>query len=269
MSDQPSDQISKLRLVYITALLSLLGFVLEIGPVAGVFPQVLAALMLELPTLGFLPYLALAASAAVGLHLGEDEPKPKEPPKPEQPAIQAPEGEMAGERVRVRPDLHQLRMLFTAMGGFVLLKALNLAMMWPHAGGQYNLVLAFEFGFLFTTLGWFVMWQFLRWYAQRRKWVRLQQELVGGDVTRVIAVVILIKPIIYFIYTFGIQRLLPNRPQVILDILLYLAVVAGAVVLWNARPLSFRRTLIGLFIVGALIVVLTVLRALLERAGLV
>ena len=67
---------------------TLIGFVLEIGPVAGIFP-VVVALSLELPTLGFLPYLALAASAAVGLHLSEEEPTPKEK-KPEAPGGDVP-----------------------------------------------------------------------------------------------------------------------------------------------------------------------------------
>jgi len=264
---KPSDQTAKLRLVSITAALSLVGFVLEIGPVAGVFPSVFLGLALELPTLGFLPYLALAASAAVGLHLSEEEPTPKEK-KPETPNVQpTPEGEMVGQQVRVRPELHQLRMVFTALGGYALLKGLNLALMWPQAIrygiGPGQLLYAYEFGFVFVALGWFVMWQFLRWYAQRRKWVRLQEELVGGNVTQLIAVFILIKPFVN-ILTMILQRITPN-PLVITAILLNLAVAAAAWLLWTARPVTMRRTVVGLLTTGGIIVLLTILRAIAER----
>ncbi|MHB0937593.1 MAG: hypothetical protein ACYDCO_18895 [Armatimonadota bacterium] len=266
-ASKPTDQLAKTHLVLITAVLALVGFVLEIGPVAGVFPFILVGLALELSTLGFLPYLALAASAAVGLHLSEEEPtaREKKPETPEAPQP-TPEGEMVGQRVRVRPDLHQMRMIFTAIGGYAVLKGLNLALMWPLAPNynisQAQLINAFEFGFVYVALGWLVMWQFLRWYAQRRKWVRLQEELVGGNVTQVVALFILIKPLIN-IGTVILQRITPN-PQLVIAILLNLAVIAGAWLLWTARPVTMRRTVVGLLTVSGVIILLTVIRAVLE-----
>jgi len=271
MSDETrktSDQTAKTHLVLITAALSLIGFVLEIGPVAGIFP-VIIGLSLELPTLGFLPYLALAASAAVGLHMSEDEPTPKEK-KPETPEVQpTPEGEMVGQRVRVRPELAQMRMVFTALGGYALLKGINLALMWPLATTQGSGILpeqllsAFQFGFVYVALGWFVLWQFLRWYAQRRKWVRLQEELVGGNVTRVVALVILIKPVINILLLVKDSHTL--SPLLITEVLPNLAVMVGAWLLWSARPVTMRRTIVGLLTTGGVIVLLTIARSFIER----
>jgi len=263
-----NDQLAKTHLVLITAVLALVGFVLEIGPVAGaVFPTIAIALALELSTLGFLPYLALAASAAVGLHLTEEEPTPKEKksevPEAPQPT---PEGEMVGQRVRVRPDLHQMRMIFTALGGYAVLKGLTLALMWPQATVHYGilpeqLLYLFQFGFVYVALGWLVMWQFLRWYAQRRKWVRLQEELVGGNVTQVVALFVLIKPVI----NIGniVVRFSPT-PSLVIAILLNLAVIAAAWLLWAARPVTLRRTVVGLLTVGGVIILLTVIYAILK-----
>lgn len=256
-----------MHLVLITAVLALVGFVLEIGPVAGaIFPSIAIALALELSTLGFLPYLSLAASAAVGLHLNEEEPTPKEktPEVPE--ATQpTPEGEMVGLRVRVRPDLHQMRMIFTALGGYAALKGLNLALMWPRATVQHGilpeqLISLFEFGLVYVALGWLVMWQFLRWYAQRRKWVRLLDELMGGNVTQVVAIFLLIKPILNI---GGIIRITLN-PSLIVALLLNLAVIAAAWLLWAARPVTLRRTIVGLLTVSGVIILLTVIYAILR-----
>jgi len=260
-----TDQTVKTYLVLITAVLSLIGFALEVGPVAGIFPTILVGLSLELSTLGFLPYLALAASAAVGLHLTEEEPTPKEK-KPEAPEAQpTPEGELVGERVR--PELHQMRMVFTALGGYAVLKGLNLVLMWSlaprYSVSTGQLLSAYEFGFVYVALGWFVMWQFLRWYAQRRKWVRLREELVGGNVTQVVALVILIKPFIIF---FNMIRLgFTFNSLVITTVLLNLAVVAGAWLLWIARPVTLRRTVVGLFTTGGVILLLTIIRAVIEH----
>lgn len=267
MVHPPSDQISKRNVVLVTAALALLGFVLEIGPVAGIFPSVLAALGLEIPALGFIPYLTLAASAALGLHWGEDEPKPKEPPTPEQPAMRAPEGEMVETRARVRPELHQSRMFLLALGGYMLLKGISLTIMWPQ-GELYDLPGAFTFGFFYLALSWLVLWQFLRWHAQRRKWIRIQQELLGGDVTRLVAVILLLRPLIFF-YKVLSQGLTFTSPQVILDSVMHLVVIAAAAVLWSARPLHLRRTLISLFAVGAVFVLLTILRGVLEGMRLI
>jgi len=270
MSDETrktSDQTAKMHLVLITAALSLVGFVLEIGPFAGIFP-VIVGLPLELPTLGFLPYLALAASAAVGLHISEEEPTPKEK-KPEVPEVRpTPEGEMVGQRVRVRPELAQMRMVFTALGGYALLKGINLALMWPLVAAQGSavspeqLLSAFQFGFIYVALGWFVMWQFLRWYAQRRKWVRLQEELVGGNVTYIIAFFILIKPVINLIL-----KSYALSPLIITEVLLNLAVLAAAWLLWTARSVTMRRTIVGLLTIGGAIVLITIALAFIESAG--
>ena len=258
-----SDQTAKLYLVLMTAALALIGFVLEIGPVAAVFPSVLTALALELPTFGFLPYLALAASAAVGLHLFEEEPTPKEKP-PATPGQPLPEGEAVGQQVRVRPELHQSRMFFTALVGYALLKGVNLALMWqPAQAAGINLLRAFSFGFVYVALGWFVMWQFLRWYARRRKWIRLQDELVGGDVTRIIAVVALINPVIFVVRDMVLQRLALS-PPVITNLLLHLSLMAMAALLWYAHPVILRRTVAGLFAVGGAIILLTILQAILN-----
>ena len=267
---QLNDQTAKLYLVLITGVLALIGYVLEVGPVnsvfpvTSIFPTVALGLSLTLPALGFLPYLALAASAAVGLHLAEEEPTPKEE-KPEVPEVKpTPEGEMVGERVRVRPELHQLRMVFTALGGYALLKGISVALMWqPAQAVNINLLSAFRFGFFFIALGWLVMWQFLRWYAQRRKWIRLQEELVGGNVTRVVAPIILIQPVLYFAGLL-FQRMV-IVPQVLIAILLHLTLVAAAALLWYARPLTLHRTVLGLLLTGGAVIILTALQAIVQR----
>ncbi|HOF89800.1 MAG TPA: hypothetical protein PLZ36_17110, partial [Armatimonadota bacterium] len=210
-----TDATRKYRIVLIVGALSLIGFVLEVGPLGGVFslansgPPVASALTLELAALGFLAYLALAASAAVGLHLGEEEPKPKEkddaerrPPEPVIGTVEMPhKPEGAAEGVRVRPDLHQLRMFFTALAGYSLLKGISLSLMLgaaaPYGIGLAALLRAFSFGLTVIAIGWFLLWQFLRWYAQEQRWVRLQDELVGGDVFRAVAAVLLLKPAIF------------------------------------------------------------------------
>lgn len=264
----PSDQTLKLSIVLATGVLALTGFFLEVGPVGGAFQLALLGFQIELPALGFLAYLALAASAVVGLHISEKEPVAKEE-EAEAPTAKPGQGEAARERVRVRPELHQLRMFITALGGFVLLKSLSIALMWQTSLARSpvtlsQLIQAFQFGFFFTALGWFVLWQFLRWYAERRRWERLQRELVGANVTRIIAVVVLIKPLVYFI-SFALNSLPPaSMEQRSLALLLHLAVVFGAVVLWAARPRRLRQAVIGLFITEAIIIALTVYLAVAE-----
>ena len=258
----PSDQTIKLHIVLITAALALVGFFLEIGPVGGAFLLVSLGLTVELPALGFLPYLALAGAAAVGLHLTETEPLPKEQPPmvPGQPVVS--QAETASAYTSVRPELHQMRMLFTAMGGYVVLKSLNLALMAPNHLGPDQLVSAFEFGFIYVALGWFILWQFLRWTAQQRRWIRLQEELVGADVSRFLAVVILAKPVSFFVITTlkPLQDVLP-----VFTLLLNLAIIVAAILLWYARPETVRRTITGLLAVGGSIIVLTIARAVMER----
>lgn len=257
-----SDQIRKLQLVLITAALSLVGFFLEIGPLGGAFVLVTSGLTVELPTLAFLPYLALAASAAIGLHLSEDEPVPKEPPPTasDQPVVS--QTETAQPYTRVKPELQQLRMLFTALGGYAVLKSLSLALMTPYHLGADQLVKAFEFGFIYVALGWFLLWQFLRWYAEQHRWVRLQHELVGGEVSRILAVVMLVKPL-SFLITATLQH--TPDPLPLFSLLLNMAIVIAAILLWYARPYTLRRTIIGLSTTGGAIIILTLARAFFER----
>lgn len=265
---KPTDQTAKLHCVLIAAALGLVGFLLEVGPVGGVFSltasglPIFTGLTLELLTLGFLAYLALAASTAVGLHLSEEEPTPKEGPR-EPTEATAGAGPAVGERVAVRPELHQMRMYFTALGGYAILKGMNVLLLSRYGLTTGQLTRLFEFGFIFTALGWFVLWQFLRWYAQRRRWVRLQAELIGGDVTQLVAVAVLVKPLVFF-FTTARNGLAPGLLTV-LAVLLHLSIVATALLLWSARPLTLRRTLISLGVVGVAVLFLTLALAIAER----
>lgn len=276
---QQTDATRKYRIVLIVGALSLIGFFLEAGPIGGAFSlsnaglPVNASLTLEMATLGFLAYLALAASAAVGLHLGEEEPTPKEtkdeeetpPIEPVIGTVEMPrEPEGAAERVRVRPELSQMRMFFTALAGYGVLKGISLTIMFSSLRSAAVLLQAFSFGLLFTAIGWFLMWQFLRWYAQEKRWIRLQDELVGGDVFRVIGVVLLFKPA-GFLYALIMGRFALNDSLILLAALLHLTLVAAAVLLWLATPTTFRRTLIGLGITGVVIVILTLVLAVVEK----
>ncbi len=264
-----TDQTVKLRIVLLTAAFALVGFVLEIGPVGGVFSlinkhqRIADALTLELQTFGFLAYLALAASAFVGLHPSEEEPTPKETP-PGEPALKAAgKGDTAGEEVRVRPELHQMRMIFTALGGYTLFKGISLMLMAHYGIDIAERLRLFNFGFFYVALAWLVMWQYLRWYAQRRKWIRLQAELVGVDVTRVVAVIVLLTPLLFAI---NLARGVVGGAHV-LEItagLLYLVIVIAAILLWLSRPFTLRQTIIGLLICSGAIVLLTALLAILE-----
>jgi len=267
----PSDQTLKWQLVLLTAAFALVGFVLELGPVGGVFSlinggrPIADGASIELQALGFLAYLALAASAIVGLHPNEDEPTPKEPP-PGEPALKsANENETAGEQVRVRPELQQMRMIFTALGGYTLLKVISLMLM-THLGLNPAARLPlFNFGFFYTALGWLVLWQFLRWYAQRRRWVRLQAELVGADITPIVGVVIILEPL-FFLISLASGRLHGSGTLLLLTGLLQLTILIAAAFLWFARPLTLKRTVTSLLICGGVIVVLTVMMAIIERS---
>ncbi|OPZ83196.1 MAG: hypothetical protein BWY76_02387 [bacterium ADurb.Bin429] len=282
---EQTDATRKYRIVLIVGALALIGFFLEVGPLGGVFslansgPPVSSALALELAAFGFLAYLALAASAAVGLHLGEEEPKPKpkekdeERPAPPEPIIgtveMPPEPEGAAEGVRVRPDLHQMRMFFTALAGYSLLKGISISLMLG-AAAQYGIGLAallraFSFGLAFIAIGWFLLWQFLRWYATEKKWMRLQEELVGGDVFRAVAVVLLLKPA-FFLYGLLTGAVPASGLLLLLTGLLYLTPIAAAWLLWVATQDTFRTTLRGLAITGVIAVTLTVILATVEQA---
>jgi hypothetical protein len=264
-----TQQQVKGRIVTVTAALALVGFFLEITPVGGAFALALTGVALEVPGLGFLAYLSLAAAAAVGIHLGATEPTPKDPPAPETPPLpQGGDGEAVGEQVRVRPELHQMHMLFTALGGYVLLKAFSLALMTPAAQRlgvtAADLSAAFAFGLYFVTVGAFLLWEFLRWIAHQQRWERLQAELIGGSVTWMVALVLLIKPILYIGTHLHAGELLTG-PRSALVLLLHLTLVALAYVVWRARPQSLRATLIGLASLGGVIVLCTILLLLVER----
>ena len=254
----PSDSTVKMRIVYLTAALSLVGFFLEVGPVGGTFQLVTTGLRLELPMLGFLAYLALAASAAYGLHLTEDEPTPKEDKQPPTPIKAGGDGGEIREYVRTRPELHQLRMFFIALGGYTVLKGITLALIWPQAAAlNFVPLAAFEFGLAYVGIGWFILMQFLRWYAMRRRWVRLQNELLGVDVPQIIAVAIFLKPLFFFV-TASMKGMLLAGPLYLMSDLLHLCVAAVAVILWFARPLTLQRTIINLSVVGGITVLFTI-----------
>ncbi len=259
------DRQRKLQLVLITAAFSLVGFLLEVGPVSGVFTSPALGLSLELPALGFFAYFALAASAAVGLHLGEDEPIVR---KPEEEEATPSTREAVRERVRVRPEMHQLRMFFTALGGYTVLKAISLLALAPAASlyniGANDLMRVFIFGFAFVALSWFVLWQLLRWYAESRGWTRLRDELIGGSVTPMIAVVLALKPLIFFVNSLR-QHQLFTGPRSTLIIVLHLLVLILAVLLWRVRPATLRSTTIGLLATGGAIAVMTVLLAIVDH----
>lgn len=268
---EQSDQTRKMRIVLITGLFALVGFVLELGPVGGAFSLQLGglpifnALSLELVGLGFLAYLALAAAAAVGLHLGEEEPKPKEgqPPEEAAPSMVNPR-EGAAEGVRVRPELHQLRMLFTALVWYGVLKAVSLAIINGYLPSPGVAFTAFSFGLLFTAAGWLLLWQFLRWYAMEKRWIRLQDELIGGDVSRAIAILILIKPAA-FAYGLAMRQLTWDSRLSPFTLALELLLVAAAVVLWGSRPATLRRTLTALAVIAVALTLVTLVLAFMER----
>jgi len=256
------DQTVKFRLVLLTAAFALVGFVLELGPVGRIFSlinkheRIIDALTIELSVFGFLAYLALAASAFVGLHMTEDEPTPKEP-LPGEPSLKtAGKGEVAGEQIRVRPELHQMRMIVIALGGYALFKCLSISLMEQYGIDISRRLMLFKFGCVYVALGWLVMWQFLRWYAQRRRWVRLQAELVGADITRVVAIMLLLAPSLFAIELVH-GTINTNLLLLLPTLLIYLVIMAASFLLWHARPLTLRRTVIGLLICGVLIVLLT------------
>jgi len=280
----PSDQHIKLRIVLYCALFGLLGFLLEVSPVGGVFgsslggPPVFTAFTWELQSLGFLAYLALAAAAAVGLHLAEKEPVPKEPEEKKQDgdaaqrqpspfAPEMPEAPDVAERTypRVRPETHQLRMMASALLGYSALKWMSLTLMGQRFGLDLgHLSRLFETGLIFTALGWLLLWQFLRWYAAERQWIRLQEELIGGDVARPVALAILIKPLL-FAYAVLANPLLVAGTRGLLVILLYLSLSALAVILWHARPGQLTRTLSTLAGAGIVFFLITLALGIVEQ----
>jgi hypothetical protein len=268
-----TDQERKLNIVLITTLWGLLGFVLECGPVGGVFglalsgPPVTAGFTVELQSFGFLAYLALAAAVTLGLHLGEAEPTLREPTPDE--LRRDPEAGPVADRTfpRVRPELHQLRIMATALLGFTALKLVSLAWMsarFEDIIGIGGITRLFEFGLVYIALGWFLFWQFAREYAASRQWARMVNELMGGTVSKAVAVVALVKPLWYIVAGLRDPRLLAGTVG-ILTLALHLSLVLIAVVLWTARPTTLRRTLYGLEASGGVVLVLTVLLAIVEQ----
>jgi hypothetical protein len=261
----PSDQVCKFRIILLTAGFSLFGFILEISPIGGAFFWAHEGFAIELPAMGFLAYLALAAAAVVGLHPGEVEPTPKEPPDSVKPKLTG-KGDAVGEHAQIRPELHQSKMFFTALVGYSLLKGASIAWMWHNTRIiviSENLWAGLQFGFFYIAIAWFILWQFLRWYAYQRKWIRLQAELVGGNVSHFIALLILLKVAVYLIHSAARDQFTFDVLG-ILSLLLHLLLVPIALLLWLARPATLRKTLFGLAINSSIIVILTIFLAIIE-----
>lgn len=271
---KPTDQQKKWRLVFWATGFAFIGFVLEIGPLGGIYsllnsgPPVLTALLDELAALGFLAYLSLPAAALIGLHISEDEVTPKEDGDEQEQFSSSQDGEGVIEKVRVRPELHQLRMLATAIIGYSLFKIISLMLLFrvvePYGLSSISLVQLFNFGFGFVALGWLALLQFLRWYAQKQKWTRIRDELIGVDISRILAVLILLRPLGYLISVINHGRLLYGATSY-LTLALVLTVFAASVILWFARPYTLQRTIIGLASCGVLLVILTVVLGVVEH----
>ncbi len=255
------DRIRKLRIVLVAALYGLIGFFLQAGPLGGVFSllndgrPVFSGLGILLAAGSFLAYLAIAGSAAIGLHMGEEEEKPGEPEKEPTTSIDNTPGDDI--RVRVRPELHQLRMIITALGGYMVLQAISLTVLHLRDGIDTGVLVAlFNFGLYYTAIGWFLLWQFLRWYAQEKKWLRLQDELIGMDAVRLVAVVLAVKPL-------GFLLVLPVKIATTSSLLLAFSGVSfgvlllAAVVLWQARRETLRLTVLMLASFGVALLLLT------------
>lgn len=262
------DRVRKLHIVLVAAGYGLVGFFLQAGPLGNVFtllngaPTVFSALGMLLTACGFLAFLTLAGSAAVGLHLGEDEEKPGDPEKEPTAVI---EDKPADEiRVRMRPELHQLRMIITALGGYIVLQSASLTVLHFRDRVEIGaLVALFNFGLFYTAVGWFLLWQFCRWYAQQKRWLRLQDELVGMDSVRLVAVVLAVKPLIFL---FTLPAKITQAPALLLSLssLSYALWAAAAVLIWLSRRETMRLTAILLAIAGAILVLLTLVMGIVE-----
>lgn len=271
---KPTDQQKKWKLVFWATGFAFVGFVLEIGPLGGIYsllnsgPPVLTALLDELAALGFLAYLSLPAAALIGLHINEDEITPKKEGQDSEQLTASQGGGGVMEKVRVRPELHQLRMLATAIIGYSLFKIISLLLLYrsmeTYGLSTVSMVQLFNFGFGFVALGWFALCQFLRWYAQRQQWTRIQDELLGVDVTRVLAVLIMLRPLGYLISTIARGSLLFGASSY-LTLAQVLTLFTASVILWFARPYNLKRTIIGLATCGILLVLLTVVLIIFEH----
>ena len=273
---KPTDQQQKWRVVLLVMAFAVIGFVLEIGPVGGVFslvnngPPIFTALQLELAAFGLLAYFSLPAAAVIGLHVQEEEPTDKKRQEAEG-DIKSEDGGGIIEKVRVRPELHQLRMLVTALCGYALFKVISLVllanMVEPYGLSAGKLAQLFHFGFGYIALGWFALWQFLRWHAQRQGWIRLQDELIGGDLSRFLAFLLLLTPLVFMV-TAGVKGTIFQGPFALLTLLIHLTVAAAAVILWFTRPYTLRKTIIGLLGCGVLMIMLTIVLAVVEQIAL-
>lgn len=269
-----TDQQKKWRLVFWATGFAVIGFVLEVGPLGGIYsllnsgPPVFTSLLAELAALGFLAYLSLPAAALIGLHINEDEVTPKEGSAEEGKFSASQDGDGVIQKVRVRPELHQLRMLATAIIGYSLFKITSLLLLYrgveSYGLSPISLVQLFNFGFGFVALGWFALWQFLRWYAQKQQWTRIQDELIGADMSRILAVLISLRPLVYLISVITHGSLLYSVASY-LTLGMVLTVLAASVILWFARPYTLKRTIVGLASCGVLLVLLTVWLGIVEH----
>lgn len=259
-----SDIVVKRKAILVVAVFSLFGYILEMGPIGHAWQLAILGFGYTLPVLGFLPYFALTMSAAIGLRITEYEYRHNEDEKEKQINL-TPEGEGIREKIAVRPDLHQLRMIIAALGGYVILRAISnffLSVMYPsvYVGSLFN---AFEFGFYYTLFSWFVLWQFIRWFVLLRKWGRLYQELVGADINKFLAIVIL-GVVVFSIYRNFINGFSLNIVD-ILNILIMISVAGMAYLVWQSRPYRLRKTLVKIGWIMLLITILTIFLVPAER----
>lgn len=245
------------------AMLSLFGYVLEMGPIAHVWQLTILGFGYTLPVLGFLPYFSLTMSAAIGLRINEYEYRRKD--EDDKNINLTPEGEAIKEKCAVRPDLHQLRMIIAALGGYAILRVISnffISLMYPGIFVD-SLFDSFKFGFFYIIISWFLLWHFLRWYTILHKWRRLTQELVGADSTKFLAIIIT-GIFLFSFYKFFINGISLN----IIDILSLVIMISffGIIYLvWQSRPYNLRRTVVNMGWVAILITVLTILLVPAER----
>ncbi len=259
-----SDIVAKRKIILIVALFSLFGYILEMGPIAHAWQLTILGFGYTLPVLGFLPYFSLAMSAAIGLRINEYEYRRDDDKEVKNFKI-SPEGEMIKEKCAVRPDLHQLRMIIAALGGYAILRAISnycLSEMYP---GIYleSLFNGFKFGFFYIILSWFILWHFMRWYAMLRKWRRLTQELVGADSNKFFAIIIF-GILLFSCFKNYIDGISFNMTDM-LNIAILISFAGIAYFIWHSRPYNLRKTVVNIGWVALLITVLTILLVPAER----
>lgn len=263
---EESDIVVKKKAIMVVALISLFGYILEMGPIGHAWQLTILGFGYTLPVLGFLPYLSLTMSAAIGLRVTEHEYRHKEDEEEEDMEINiTSEGEAVREKVAVKPDLHQLRMIITALGGYAILRVISnffLSSMYPTV--YFNsLVNGFEFGFYYTAFSWLVLWQFMRWFTLLHKWRRLYQELVGSDINKFLAIVIG-GTVLFSLYR-CINEGFSFAVADILKILIIISLGGIAYLIWHSRPFNLSKTLINSGWIVLLITVLTIFLVPAER----